>query len=695
MSSDTSERATTEAKYAPMPSTWRRNISEDSSTKVYLEGGYTPLGKSIHKRSLVHFAPALENYLEDPFGDKIVLPAGSVDENAADTVVSGIAHAATHGGNISVWYAYNPIACIEMHRVFTLFGMKSEGDEALEKLWSSLKQVALSEENVGWIWYTFEEDIFNKEKINSPPWPVGPYRCPHAGEYIHAMLYQLLNLAHENKLSKELTEFMDSHPRLKALGEERKKDCGLQEGFNSSKSARMVRRARKAAEVQEAALVVFKGMSYGQDRKANHFASLQWSERKGTPPPATESSSSGETEDEEGEIQNRNEANDVQSLSTPEDKKTIVHEDRGTRSLTPAMEDALNRQRPSLNLSRAGAGISTINAQGNGMRSYGRHGQTSFPNNPSRSSGKMSVHDRVADLSDGEVDEELEDLEKDEESDIDKTAGVFKHILTPKQNHPALTNNSLASASHTSTPKPIPGSSMVPSITTQNVGNASTPRPPFLAPDFVPGGTLTVAENESSINGRPFSAPTPPFLGFQTCPFTNDNPNQSPTFSTPPQNAPEGPNAFANSRNIFERPGTALGVSGHVTGGPTNPFGGTEQGSSHSGNAFSGSGNLLGGPSTLNAPNGPTTPFGFSGFSTSNAPATSSNFSGFNTQNGQVNLANFGSSGTPGTASAGVNPPNAPANIFAFQSNGGPPGAASGTRRFAQAKGVRRGRIGR
>jgi hypothetical protein len=117
----------------PMP-TWHRSFSNHALVTVRLEGEYDPIGQKVPRGALFRLAPGLADYLDDPFGDTIILPANSVNENAAEAVINGIASATEFGSKLAVWYVYSPIASIEMHRVFTVFGMKEQEQEAHARL---------------------------------------------------------------------------------------------------------------------------------------------------------------------------------------------------------------------------------------------------------------------------------------------------------------------------------------------------------------------------------------------------------------------------------------------------------------------------------------------------------------------------------------------------------------------------------
>ncbi|ORY17925.1 hypothetical protein BCR34DRAFT_657170 [Clohesyomyces aquaticus] len=569
-------------KEDPPKQTWRRSFNDFSPVTIRMEGEWAPVGRKISKRALFHFAPALLNYLDDLEGDTIILPADSCSDNAAAAVINGILSTAEKGGRLDVWRAYHPVASIEMHRVFTLFGMKKEAEETLATLWDSVQKVELTGEDVQWIWYTFKENIFNKAKRTSSSWPRGPFWSHYSGEYIHAMLYQLVNLANENKLKSEVSSFIELHPRLEGLANARKDEYGMSGGYDRSKSRPIVRSAREAAMKKVLANSAKFKLETEKDRKAHHFAGLQWNERKPTPPPqenkdaSNKAGDSGSSDFEDLKTQNAK-RNDTTSLFIPEksnSKSTKAGQSTQTKSPKKTTEDPA---KPSLKLERAGKGLQMPNIQGQRTGSGSKQAVKKY--------GPFEY----------EVNEEPDDSKKGNEN-ASQVPNVFGNILTSKTMFGTQTQVGTNKRSENNHPFGASGASSAgfqnrPSANptqasnggkTANVFGAASPSPGFQGPAFgAPKGLFGNAQTPTHpLPAAPSNAPN----GF----FGNA---QKPTHSLPatPSNAPTGPSTLG-----------PFGVPSNILTGPSNPFG------------FGGPGTA---PATLT---GPSNPFNFNARGTPN-----------------------------------------------------------------------------
>lgn len=347
----------------PQATTWNRGDVDEKMNPLY----YVKI--AIERRELPHHfiiqdrvpanllfqvAPALQQFLQD--GNEILLPGGSADEDAIHTVVSIIIHHAKSGKRFDMCSDGKPVTLVNFHRVFALFAM-NEAKLLLPRTWDVFQKEELKPQDVVAIWEIYEE---------WKSWPDSHCFSADAMEYVQMMAWQLLDLAAEGKINDVIVKHViEEEPDLKSIIAARKQKYGLAKGY-------------------EAPLEMGTPVPHLEHRKSgprsSGFRALQlspeWTEY--SPRVARRKALPQGCRVERGvdnvriKIEDRNQEKDGVRVQ-PQDDDSIKDE-TGTLAiprkltltqpvprLTLNMQNALNREKPVLNLNRAGSGQNTWN----------------------------------------------------------------------------------------------------------------------------------------------------------------------------------------------------------------------------------------------------------------------------------------------------------------------------------------------
>ncbi|KAF2119040.1 hypothetical protein BDV96DRAFT_568949 [Lophiotrema nucula] len=324
-------------------STWNRALNNPQRDISYVSIFIEPeilVTSHVSTRDLFALAPALQRFWDDQNG-RIVLPAGSVDEwsDATEDVVNELVKAAKEGKQPFIMIAWDPLWLINAHRALVLFGRDSEAVQCMRALWTLLGHCALTPEQVEWIWSTFSPHV-SAIALDNKSWPEGPYICPNAGEYVQAMLWQLLNLCEEKKLDDLVVNYLELNADLKRSMDKRYRKFKLKSKYKETESAvrpnpfqGLVTNGVKKLRINEA----------GESKDVGKLEVT-----------AESDDSEDETEDEDEE--------ESKSFDNSA-KKSLAPQSRATTkaAVTPLPLPKPSENLPAFNLNRSGSGMPTWN----------------------------------------------------------------------------------------------------------------------------------------------------------------------------------------------------------------------------------------------------------------------------------------------------------------------------------------------
>ncbi|KAF2727461.1 hypothetical protein EJ04DRAFT_137435 [Polyplosphaeria fusca] len=187
-------------------------------------------------KNLFTYAPSLRQYWDDE-RSMILLPEGSVDEegDVLEDIFQTIVRDVSKEEQPFFTFPWDPIYIINYHRAFVLLELNGEAAHCLTALWNAIENIALTAPQVGWIWFTFSE------QVRSSRVPDGPYTSPFAMEYLQAMACQIVNLSANGTLHEHIQNMIEWNGSLKKVLEQRQKKYGLTKGWNGKPKEKRAR----------------------------------------------------------------------------------------------------------------------------------------------------------------------------------------------------------------------------------------------------------------------------------------------------------------------------------------------------------------------------------------------------------------------------------------------------------------------